>query len=112
MNEKMMRDRFVELDNDKAFIEELSMCESIDDVVKLYASKGLEFTPGEIEKLADLAYARVNGTELGESELVNVSGGFGFTAFAVISYTILNIAAQGTAYALCKFHDSYNSKWK
>ena len=110
MNEKMMRDRFIELDNDKAFIEELSMCESVDDVVKLYASKGLEFTPGEIEKLADIAYARVNGTELDESELANVSGGFGFTAFAVISYTLLNIAAQGTAYALCKLKKTYKNK--
>lgn len=103
MINKEMQDKFVELDGDKEFVKRLSLCESFENACELYASEGLEFTPGEMETLAKLASCDIKGTELNEDDLAEVAGGFGLAAL-VIGWTVVNVAVQGTALALSRLY--------
>lgn len=69
---------------DKGFCENMAMCSTVDELVELFASGGIEIDPAEMEDaLAASQVAQGNG-ELNEDDLDNVAGGYvSGTAFLI-----------------------------
>ena len=62
-----------DLMENKEFSEKLAMTETTEEVIKVFADYGVTVTEEELN--AALASAKSEGSELGEAELSNVSGG-------------------------------------
>jgi len=79
------------LKNDKAFLEELGKAESVGDVQKLFADKGIEVSKEELNGLIN------NGEEkeLDAKALDQVSGGYGGILVGVAAILFLAGLSKG-----------------
>ena len=86
----MDKEKFTALLQDEAFVKELIEQETVEDAQKLLASKGVEFTVGQINEIRNGVIARVGdgSEELSDEQLENVSGGFADAITAVVDAVI------------------------
>ncbi|MBQ9480084.1 MAG: hypothetical protein IJU71_11100, partial [Selenomonadaceae bacterium] len=86
----MDKEKITALMQDEAFVKELVGQEDVEDVRKLFASKGVELTVEQIDEIRKGVAARVGDgdEELSDDQLENVSGGFADAITGVIDAII------------------------
>lgn len=91
----MMNVQLAELFQNQAFVEKTAMCETVDEVLDMVKSAGVDTTREEFDELMDAVAQHINceSGELDEQALETVSGGAFWTAAAIVSIVIAGVGA-------------------
>lgn len=87
MTQEAMKEKIEALNNDEAFAEKVKACETAEAICALYAEKGIEITPEELDAAIDAMNAD-ESKEFSEDDLDGVAGGIFISGGAFLAWSI------------------------